>query len=259
MSDVDENPYKFPLISAESSRSHSPVQLRYFTRQRVMFWGVSLFVIAVVIGMLIPARRGVSGAARRTDCVNKMRQLGLALHAYANHHGSLPPAYTTDEHGNPLHSWRVLILPYIEQMELYKSIDLTKPWDDPVNAPARQRAPVEFFCRSSQCPPGHTTYLANAWAEGALLPGQHKSLTDFSDSTRDTIMIFEVTAEQSVEWMSPHDGDCQTFLSTMASIPKPHNRLANVVFADGSAKSVSPDNFQSADEIQALFTSSAGD
>ncbi|MEL7264459.1 MAG: DUF1559 domain-containing protein [Planctomycetota bacterium] len=67
-------------------------------------------------------------------CSNNVKQIGLGLANYHASWNSFPPAYTVDANGNRLHSWRTLILPYVEQQPLYDRIDLTKPWDDPAHA-----------------------------------------------------------------------------------------------------------------------------
>src|SRR5207248_11120546 len=61
--------------------------------------------------LMLPAVQQAREAARRTQCSNNLRQIGLALHNYAQVYGSFPPAFVADEEGKPMHSWRVLILP----------------------------------------------------------------------------------------------------------------------------------------------------
>src|SRR5690349_18772074 len=97
---------------------------------------VVLGVIALLVALLLPANRSAGPAARRSQCVNNLKQIAMALHDYEQAHNALPPAYTVDALGRPLHSWRTLILPYLEQEPLYKTIDLSKPWNDPANAKA---------------------------------------------------------------------------------------------------------------------------
>ena len=70
------------------------------------------------------------------QCANNLKQIALALRNYESVYHALPPAYTVDAEGKPLHSWRTLILPYLEQQALYDKIDLSKPWDDPANKEA---------------------------------------------------------------------------------------------------------------------------
>ncbi len=73
----------------------------------------------------------------------------------------LPPAYTTDADGKPLHSWHTLILPYMGESHLYNTIDLTKPWDDPENAAAFETILLVYCCPSArEGEDNRTSYLA---------------------------------------------------------------------------------------------------
>src|SRR5262245_5872973 len=90
---------------------------------------IVLGIGAVVVALLLPAQRRGREAARRTQCKNNLKLIALALHQYEADYHALPPAYTVDRYGNPLHSWRTLILPYLDQQALYNSIDLSKAWD----------------------------------------------------------------------------------------------------------------------------------
>src|SRR5262249_7322884 len=78
------------------------------------------FVAILVLAWCIPIRPdGHAIAQRRSRCIYKLRQIGMALHSYHDKFGSFPPAYIADENGRPIHSWRVLLLPYLGQTELY--------------------------------------------------------------------------------------------------------------------------------------------
>src|SRR4051794_16138712 len=70
---------------------------------------VVMGIIAVLLALLLPATRSTRGAARRSQCVNNLKQIALALHSYEQAHKALPPAYTVDAQGRRLHSWRTLI------------------------------------------------------------------------------------------------------------------------------------------------------
>src|SRR4051794_1481798 len=72
-------------------------------------------IIVFLIALLLPATRSSSQAARRSQCVNNLKQIALALYNYEQAHNALPPAYIVDAKGRALHSWRTLILPYLEQ------------------------------------------------------------------------------------------------------------------------------------------------
>src|SRR5436190_1151666 len=107
---------------------------------------VVLSIIVILIALLLPAPRSTRPAGRRMQCNNNLRQIALALLNYEQAYKSLPPAYTVDAKGRPLHSWRTLILPYLEQEPLYRTIDLSKPWDDPANAKALETKLPVFRC-----------------------------------------------------------------------------------------------------------------
>src|SRR5207244_4506816 len=74
--------------------------------------------VCVAAMCLLPSTRMPREASRRSVCVNNLKQIGLALQNYHDDFGCFPPAYIADENGRPMHSWRVLILPYIEQVGL---------------------------------------------------------------------------------------------------------------------------------------------
>src|SRR5262245_21426383 len=100
----------------------------------------SLWQVLTVVGVLglldaclMPQPRMAREAARRMQCNNHLRQIAIALQNYHDAYQCLPPAYTVDAAGKPLHSWRTLILPFMEGKAVYDKIDLSKPWDDPVN------------------------------------------------------------------------------------------------------------------------------
>ena len=77
-------------------------------------------------------------------CTNNLKHIGLALLNYNDIFGCFPPAYTTDANGKPMHSWRVLILPFIEQQTLYKRYRFDEPWDGPNNSLLAKEMPSVF-------------------------------------------------------------------------------------------------------------------
>ena len=97
---------------------------------------------------------------RRLDCAYKESALACAILAYKAEHGVLPPAFTVDENGAPLHSWRVLILPYLgeSERELYGKLRLDEPWDSEANRAFHAQAPEVFRCAESQGAAGETVF-----------------------------------------------------------------------------------------------------
>lgn len=179
-----------------------PAPRRRFTLIELM---VVIAIIGFLIALLPPASRGTRHASRRAQCTNNLKQILLALHNYASEHGGFPPAYTIDANGRPLHSWRTLILPYLEQKTLYDSIDLAKPWDDPANAKAAQAAVHVYACPSAGAASNTTTYLANAGPNGGLAPGKIRPLAEITDDPDWTLLVIDAAEEQAVPWMAPVD------------------------------------------------------
>ena len=90
-------------------------------------------VVGTGIALFLPTVQAAREAARRMQCTNNIKQIVLALHNYHDAVGGLPPLHSVDGNGKPLHSWRVLILPYMEQAALFEAIRHGEPWDSEHN------------------------------------------------------------------------------------------------------------------------------
>ena len=112
--------------------------IRAFTLVELL---VVIAIIGILIGLLLPAVQRVRESARRTACLNNIRQLALASHNYESSFGQFPPSYEI-EPGTILPtsngSWSVQakLLPYVEQNNLFNKINFNVPWDDPLNVDA---------------------------------------------------------------------------------------------------------------------------
>jgi hypothetical protein len=107
---------------------------------------VGLAMIPLPLAMLLPAIQQTHAAADRVACSSNLRQIGQALRFYQETHGDFPAAYTTDGQGKPLLSWRVEILPFLEQEFLYYSVDFGASWDSPRNKALHDQMPDVFRC-----------------------------------------------------------------------------------------------------------------
>jgi hypothetical protein len=192
----------------------------------------------------VPATRA---AAARTESLNNVRQLILACHNYHDANKGMPAAYSTDDAGKPLLSWRVHILPYIEEEGLYREFHLDEPWDSEHNRTLIERMPAVFAHPALELEPGKTSYLA-VTGEGAVFgpptdPGDTSpvgiSLEKIAgnDGTSRTIGIVEVGADQSVIWTQPDDFDITIVATIKDRLVGPWPRGAWIAgFCDGSVR-----------------------
>jgi type II secretory pathway pseudopilin PulG len=203
----------------------------------VMTLVVVIALIGLVLALMLPSVRSARPAALRTQCKNNLRNIVLAMHNYHDVYHAFPPAYTVDAAGRPLHSWRTLILPYLDQRALYKNIDLSKPWNHPVNAAARESRVGVYSCPSADLPVNYTTYLAVVGSNTCLQATKARVLSEIPDGRRIKIMVIEVDSQQAVPWMAPSDADEQLVLSLGRNGALPHGEAINAAMADGTVYS----------------------
>jgi prepilin-type processing-associated H-X9-DG protein len=178
----------------------------------------------------------IRGTAARRQCVNNLKQIALAMHNYHDRHKSFPPAYTVDKAGKPLLSWRVLILPYLEQEALYKEFHLDEPWDSPHNLTLIDRMPPTYRCpsiSSKRTDPGKTTYLTPR-GKSTIFPGPEGiKIQKITDGTSNTIFVVDASNDRALAWTKPDDWDVDPALD-LKGIFGHHSGGINVAFADGS-------------------------
>jgi prepilin-type N-terminal cleavage/methylation domain-containing protein len=218
---------------------------------------VVIAIIGVLIGLLLPAVQAAREAARRMQCSNNLKQIGLALHNYADtYNNTFPPAYTTDKSGKPGLSWRVLILPYLEEQDLYKQFHLDEPWDSEHNKALVAKIPRVYVSPNYAGPPGRTNYLGIGGERGVLGGKNGVSFAQIIDGSSNTIMVVEASNASAVEWTKP-----DPFVPDTANPTKGLTGLRpggfNALFADASvrfiAEKITPQL------LNALFTYNGGE
>jgi hypothetical protein len=163
------------------------------------------FLPAILVALLLPAVQAAREAARRNISINNMKQISLALLSHEDAKGSFPAAGGGVGDGPQL-SWRVHMLPYLEEQALYEQFHLDEPWDSEHNRALIAKMPQVFQDPNGRLPGGETAYLAvtgpgTAFGDGAIV----SDLRDFKDGIARTVMFVEANPDQAVIWTKPED------------------------------------------------------
>ncbi|GAB4131001.1 DUF1559 domain-containing protein [Thermopirellula anaerolimosa] len=194
--------------------------------------------IGVLVALLLPAVQSAREAARLSQSLNNLKQLGLAMHNYHDVYRRFPARAIFDSEGRPLLSWRVEILPFLECQDLYEQFHLDEPWDSEHNKTLIPLMPEVYKNPSAATEPGMAHYLALV-GPGTLFEGREpRTFADIRDGTSNTIMLVEVNPDRAVVWTQPNDleFDPENPLNGLGSA---HPGGFGVLLCDGSVRFVS--------------------
>src|SRR5438552_2885695 len=158
----------------------------------------------------------------------------MAMHNYHDTHGKLPPAVVYGKDGKALYSWRVLILPYIEEDDLYKDFKLDEPWDSPNNIRLLDRRPSIYAPpgRYANKIPATHTYMHVFLGKGTPFESpEGLPLSSITDDTSSTFLVIE--AGTPVPWTKPEDL-AYSPQQPLPDLPGPFANIIRIGFADGS-------------------------
>lgn len=241
--------------------------------------GIVIAAIAVVcvLGLLVPFAltvmhivAGVNVESQRDATRNSMKQLGLAFHNFHDKFNSFPvPAKTRaapewfDANGKPFLSWRVHILPFIDQAALYEQFQLNQPWDSEHNKPLLAKMPEIFRSVGLEVQSGYTCLQAPSGKGTIMEGGVACAMRDITDGTSNTVMLVQTEPSQAVPWTKPADYDVDpgeaatglyftndlTLILTCDGAVHPVQRKAAEMYSSGGTKS---------SVLSLLFTKSDG-
>lgn len=192
--------------------------------------------IPTLIWILLPGV-GSRPVGPQSQCRNNLQQIGLALGNYRDEFKCFPPAYVADADGKPMHSWRVLILPYLDRQDLYDAYNFNDPWDHAANVTVRHCAVKVYMCPTVDAKTRSASYLAVV-GPNTIWPGTAcRKLVDVNDTRSQTLMLLEVP-DSKIFWSEPQDltlvdlkGERFDKLKKQLA---PHRAGFNALFVDGA-------------------------
>ena len=202
-----------------------------------------IVVIGILVAMLLPAVGAAREAARRMQCSNNLKQIELAMFSYEAEYGQFPPAYTVDEEGNPLHSWRTLLLPYLDMEGTYAQLKLDEPWDSPYNLAILENLHIApYICPSNtDSPQDNYTNYAMVVGPGCVSDGPTGcKIEELVNGTSNTIHVIETT--EPIRWFEPKDLKAEDVLGMPigegSGIDSNHPGVVNASLCDGSIRTL---------------------
>lgn len=192
-------------------------------------------------------------AAIQEDVINQLKTIGLALHHYYDVNKSLPAPAILSPKGNLLLSWRVAILPYLNEQALYNEFDLTQPWDSKKNLPLVDKMPAVFKSALSRAPAGTTVYLTPRGESTAFSGPYGINFRRIIDGTSNTIAVVEAADDLATPWTKPGDWPFNPG-APAAALGGHFPGTIFTLFCDGSVHTL--ENSIDKDVLRALFTCS---
>jgi hypothetical protein len=183
----------------------------------------------------------------------------LAVANYVDVHKYYPPAFLTDKQGKPAHSWRVLLLPYIEGNDVYMEYNFDEPWNGPNNSKLSSRMPRVYALHGEERPGNTTTnYLAVVGDETIWQGSRGVKVAAVKDGTSNTILIVENKGAE-VHWMEPRDLSFAQMDFTLNSPNGISTRFVEpaVSMADGSVRALTKET--TPDILRAMLTVNGGE
>jgi prepilin-type processing-associated H-X9-DG protein len=191
----------------------------------------------VAVALILPAVQASREAAARNSDANNLHEIGAGLLNYEDAHNRFPARAIFDKEGKPLLSWRVMILPELEEAELYKQFHLDEPWDSENNKKLLDKMPAVFKHQKLD-KPGVTVYQAVVGKGFAFEGSEGTKLASFTDGTSRTILVVEAAPERAVPWTKPGDWSPDLSDPTVGLGGLAASNVANFVFADAHVESI---------------------
>jgi hypothetical protein len=206
-------------------------------RRAVRIALIPLIGLVVLGALVLPSVRPGRQTSNSGSCRNNLKQIGLALHNYHEAYGCFPPAYVASSDGRPMHSWRVLLLPYLDEAPLYALYDFSQPWDSVANRYVLERMPDIYRCPSHPYPDKSLTHYSAVSGRDTVFPGATPvSISEISDGTSNTVAIGE--SSLLIPWTAPVDVNAPEHLAfgDPVGFATHHGEGSRFLFCDGAVR-----------------------
>ncbi|QDT37650.1 DUF1559 family PulG-like putative transporter [Stratiformator vulcanicus] len=179
----------------------------------------------------------------RNPHLNQLKFIALGLHNYYDKYKTLPPAVIRTPDGTPLYSWRVAILPFLDQQKLYEDFHLNEPWNSEHNLKLLPRMPDVYAVPQIPPKPGATPFLAVTGKNTMFGQRDGVKFEDVEDGTANTIAVVTVVPSAVVPWTKPDDWEFDPQLPFRDLITKERS-VFSAAFTDGSARKITEDQYK---------------
>lgn len=199
----------------------------------------------LLFGIRVSRMSTVANPATTTSndpCSDNLRRIGVAMHNYQSAYGAFPLAYVADDEGKPMHSWRVLLLPFLDAQDVYNEYRFDEPWDGPNNrllslqVAGIFQCPDDAFAMSTQ----NTSYFVIQSPDGIFDGSNSCRLASVTDGLTNTLLVVEVTGA-NIQCLEPRDLDAAAMTFPVGApggrdISSQHMGDPHVLMADGAVR-----------------------
>jgi hypothetical protein len=242
-----------PPVTAEKVRSNSTAIIIIAVLGALLL--MALVCGGILLALLLPAVSAARGAARQQMAANHMKMIGLGIH---NDHASfqqLPAAAAVDSSGGPLWSWRVALLPFLEESATWDRWQQDQRWDSEANRALWVPMPANYIPVDTSNPAADQTHVFAIRHPLSLMSGEpNLAFKDCSDGLSNTILAVYLTS-RTTSWAAPEDLSLQELQGEFANLSPPQAIV--VLFGDGSVRRFSSPLDPAT--IEAMVTRNAGD
>jgi hypothetical protein len=200
---------------------------------------IGIATTGVMVALLLPAVQSARTAARKMSSGNNLKQIAIALHNYHETYKQFPVGESPNikyKDGKPLLSWRVHLLPFLEEIALYQKFKLDEPWNSPHNIKLLDEIPPVYVCPHYEVG-NQTVYLAPQGPNTAMGGAKRIRFRDITDGTSQTIAVIETGPGRAIPWTKPDDLAIDED-DPVGSVGAERETF-QVVFCDGSVQSIS--------------------